>query len=158
MIGDDAGAKEAWDRAVKEGRRIDKLTLALFLATKDRDHDEALAAIIEERKTRGGPHVDDVYAWALFRAGKLEEAKRASEAALEIGTRDARILYHAGAIRIASGDVAGGVKLVKDALALNPKFDLTGAREAARLVAAHDKTLAGEPSKAGAGPNVRHTF
>jgi hypothetical protein len=45
-------------------------------------------------------------------------------------------MYHSGAIRIALGDKKAGTKLVKDALALNPKFDATGAVEAAALVAA----------------------
>jgi hypothetical protein len=42
-------------------------------------------------------------------------------------------MYHHGAIKIATGDAAGGKKLIKDALALNPKFDVTAAPEAEAL-------------------------
>ena len=66
--------------------------------------------------------------------GKLAEARAASDKALALGTKDARLLYHAGAIRIAAGDKAGGEKLVKEALQLNPSFDRTSAAEAAKLV------------------------
>jgi hypothetical protein len=55
--------------------------------------------------------------------------------ALRLGTKDARLLYHAGAIHLANGEVEQGKKLVKEALARNPRFDWTGSAEAAALVA-----------------------
>jgi tetratricopeptide (TPR) repeat protein len=123
------------ERVERAGRRGDRLTLALFYATKNRSIDEALRLIDEERAARGGVYVDDTYAWVLYRLGRLEEARRASDRALRLGTPDARILYHAGAIRLAAGD-ARGRALVEKALALNPAFDLTGASEARALLAA----------------------
>lgn len=135
MAGDTAGALREYERVIREGRRSDKLTLALFYATKNRASDEALRLIEAERRTRGGVYVDDAYAWALFRAGRIQEARDASDRANRLGTPDARLLYHAGAIRHAAGD-ADGLTLVRRALALNPRFDWTGAAEAARLVGA----------------------
>lgn len=134
MIGGPGAGSREYERAVEEGRRTDRLTLALFYATKDREPDEALRLIETERATRGGVYVDDAYAWALFRAGKIHEARKASDRALRLGTPDARLLYHAGAIRLAAGD-KDGRDLVRRALALNPRFDWTGAAEAARLMA-----------------------
>ena len=58
---------------LREGRKTDKLTLAYFFATKNRDLDEALKAIEAERAHRGGVYVDDVYGWVLFRLGRLED-------------------------------------------------------------------------------------
>lgn len=139
MSGDAAGAREAYDLVVQQGRRGDKLTLALFYATKNRDIDEALRLIEEERKARGGVYVDDAYAWALYRAGRIAEARAAGDRALRLGTKDARLLYHAGAIRMAAGDEAGGRKLVERALTLNPGFDWTGAAEARGLLDAAPK-------------------
>jgi tetratricopeptide (TPR) repeat protein len=136
MLGDAAAAREAYLLVVRQGRRGDKLTLALFYATKNRDIDEALRLIEEERKGRGGIYVEDAYSWVLYRAGRIAEAKKASELAIRIGTKDARLLYHAGAIRMAAGDAARGRALVKRALSLNPRFDWTGAAEARRLVEA----------------------
>src|SRR4029077_11390969 len=93
MLGDVSGAGAASERVVQAGRRSDRLTLALFYATKNRGIDEALRLIEEERARRAGVYVDDVYAWVLYRAGRIEEARRASERALRLGTPDARILY-----------------------------------------------------------------
>ena len=101
MLGDVAAAREAYLLAVQQGRRGDKLTLALFYATKNRDIDEALRLIEEERKSRGGIYVEDTYSWVLYRAGRIAEARKASDLAVRIGTKDARLLYHAGAIRMA---------------------------------------------------------
>jgi tetratricopeptide (TPR) repeat protein len=139
MAGDAAGAEAESARVAQAGKRSDRLTLALYYATKDRSHDEALRLIEEERSTRGGVYVDDVYAWALYRAGRLDEARRASDRALRLGTPDARLLYHAGAIRLAAG-VPGGRALVEKAIALNPSFDATGAAEARALLAAPEAT------------------
>jgi len=133
--GDASGAAAAYADVVKNGRQSDHKTLAAFYADKNRDTDEAVRLIEGEAKTRGGPYVDDVRGWALYRAGKLADARAASDRAMAAGTKDAALYYHAGAIRIAAGDKAGGEKLVKDALALNPKFDWTGSAEAAKLVA-----------------------
>jgi tetratricopeptide (TPR) repeat protein len=141
-LGESAAARQAYDRVVQQGRRGDKLTLALFYATKDRDHEEALRLIDEERTSRGGIHVDDVYAWVSYRIGRLREAREASDRAVRLGTKEARLLYHAGAIHLATGDPASGRALVRRALELNPHFDWTGATEARRLLETQPRTVA----------------
>jgi tetratricopeptide (TPR) repeat protein len=150
MQGDVAGAEVENERVVQAGRRSDRLALALFYATKNRAIDEALRIIEEERAGRGGIYVDDTYAWILYRAGRIDEARRASDRALRLGTPDARILYHAGAIQMAAG-VPTGRSLVEKALAINPQFDVTGAAEARALLAANpDRDRAATPhTKAG---------
>lgn len=132
--GDAAGAEEAYGWVVKEGRRSDPRTLSLFYSTKNRDIEEALRLAEEEMKVRPGIYTLDAYAWALHRSGKVAEARAAIDKATRFGTRDALLLYHAGAIRIAGGDREGGEKLVNEALALSPKFDPVAAVEAAELV------------------------
>jgi tetratricopeptide (TPR) repeat protein len=133
MAGDHAGAEAAYAEVKKRGRQSDGRTLAQFLATKNEDHDEALKLALDEKKVRDDIYTEDAIAWASYRLGKLPEARAASDLATRLGTKEARLLYHAGAIRIAQGDKAGGEKLVKEALAKNPKFDVTGAAEAAKL-------------------------
>jgi tetratricopeptide (TPR) repeat protein len=134
MLGDAAGAAREYDRVVQAGRRGDRLTLALFLATKRRDAGEALRLVEAERAHRGGVYVDDAYAWALFRVGRIDDARQASDRALRLGTPDARLLYHAGAIQLAAGEPAGRA-LIERALAMNPAFDATGVAEARALLA-----------------------
>jgi tetratricopeptide (TPR) repeat protein len=137
-LGNTASAHTAYEHVVQEGRKIDRLTLALFYATKDREHAEALRLIEAERATRGGIYLDDTYAWILYRMGKIAEARKVSDAALRLGTQDARLLYHAGAIRVAAGDPDGHT-LIEQALTLNPHFDWTGAAEARTFVKAYAK-------------------
>jgi Flp pilus assembly protein TadD len=141
MLGDSVAARSEYERVVQQGKRTDRLTLALFYATKGIQQDEALKLIEAERAVRGGPYVDDTYAWALFRAGRIGEAREASDHALRLGTLDARLLYHGGAIRLAAGDNTGR-ELIRKALTLNPKFDRTGATEAASLVDGNEKKTA----------------
>jgi tetratricopeptide (TPR) repeat protein len=133
MLRDTRGAEAAYALVVENGQKIDRLTLGLFYATKNRAPKEAVRLIEEERRTRGGVYIDDAYAWALFRAGRLDEARAASDHALRLHTRDARLLYHAGMIRIAAGE-ADGRDLVRQALQLNPHFDVTAAAEASRAL------------------------
>ncbi len=135
MLGDVAGAEVERARVVQAGMRSDRLTLALFYATTNVAIDEALRLVDEERAVRGGVYVDDTRAWVLYRAGRIAEARQASERARRLGTPDARILYHAGAIDMAAG-APGGRALIAQALALNPEFDVTGAAEARLLLAA----------------------
>jgi tetratricopeptide (TPR) repeat protein len=134
LAGDAAGARGVWAEIEKKGA-ADPRTLALFLATKNLDTARAVQLALDERKTRDDEYTEDAVAWALYRAGRLEEALAAANAATSLGTRDARLWYHEGAIRLASGD-ASGKKWIEKALALNPRFDRTGAAEARELVAA----------------------
>jgi tetratricopeptide (TPR) repeat protein len=149
LLGDAAGADAERRRVVQSGRRGDRLTLALFYATKNFAIDDALRLIEEERTGRGGVYVDDTYAWVLYRAGRIPEARVASERAVRLGTPDARILYHAGAIQMASG-MATGRALIENALALNPEFDVTSAAEARALLAMPvDVSTAADGERAG---------
>ncbi len=95
-----------------------------------------------EKKVRDDIYTEDALAWALYRKGDFAQARIASDKAMALGTKDARLLYHAGAIRIAAGDKPAGERLVREALRLNPSFDRTGAAEAAKL-ASPEKSAGG---------------
>ncbi|MEJ7731646.1 MAG: hypothetical protein WKG00_20845 [Polyangiaceae bacterium] len=133
--GDSACAEAAFAEVVHRGRREDGRTLAQFYTVKNRDADEALRLTEKEMATRPGIWTEDVRAWALYRAGHAAEARPLAASANRLGTPDAQLLYHHGAILMATGDEAAGAKLVRKALALNPKFDPTGAAEATALLA-----------------------
>lgn len=132
--GDRAGAEEAYALVVKHGRQVDPRTLALFYAVEDRDHDEAVRLASEEKKARDDIYTEDALAWALYRKGRLEEARAASDKANSLGTKDPRLIYHRGAIRVAAGEREAGEKLVEEALALSPKFGWRESAEAQKLV------------------------
>jgi tetratricopeptide (TPR) repeat protein len=134
LEGNQALARTVYDLVEHDGRRIDPRTLSLFESTKGRDAPEALDLAGRERATRDDAYTEDTYAWALYRSGRFADARRASDAATQWGTPDARLIYHAGAIRMAQGDLAAGRRLVERALALNPGFDFTAVPEARRLL------------------------
>jgi tetratricopeptide (TPR) repeat protein len=75
--------------------------LVLFLADHDRRIEEAVAMAEAELALRTDVYGHDAMAWALYRAGRLEEADAAAHEALRLGTPDGRILYHAGLIALA---------------------------------------------------------
>lgn len=129
-------AAEAYARLESAGR-FDPHTLAAFWATEGKNAEEAVRLIERELEARAGLYSRDVYAWALHRAGRHADAKREIERATRLGTPDALLLYHAGAIAIANGDVDRGLASVERALSLSPRFQPTGAREAAELLREH---------------------
>lgn len=133
-MGDEEGAKTAWAEAEKIGRQTDRRGLAYFYAATAQQKDRALKLATAEYAARPGIYTADVYAWALYRAGRYADARAAIDRALQLGTPDARLLYHAGAIRVMSGDNEEGRALIERALKLNPHFETQGAREARELL------------------------
>lgn len=132
--GDTVGAAAAFEHVERIGKSSDHLTLALFYAVKNRDLAQAEQLARGELKTRRGIYVVDAAAWVLYRAGKLDEALQLAEQANRLGTKDAMLWYHLGAIELAAGKEARGKKRILDALALNDAFDVTGVAEARSLV------------------------
>ncbi|MEP6718640.1 MAG: tetratricopeptide repeat protein [bacterium] len=98
--------------------------LALFWADHDQKLDEALAIAQKERSTREDIYTCDALAWVLFKNNRLDEAKKSIEEALRLGTRDARLYYHAGMIYDGLGDRQKATRYLSLALKTNPNFDV----------------------------------
>jgi tetratricopeptide (TPR) repeat protein len=98
--------------------------LALFYADHDRRLDEALQLARQEAAGRGDIYTDDALGWALYKNGRLAEAKRAALRALRLGTEDALLHYHAGMIAAALEHPRQARRHLRRALDLNPHFDL----------------------------------
>jgi predicted Zn-dependent protease len=119
----DSVASDTWlARAIDAGKEGDRRSLALVLATVNRDLDVAKKAIDDDNAHRGGPYADDVAALVAWRAGDMASALQKSADAVKLGTPDPRLWLHRGVILAASGD-AKGKKLVADALAKGARFD-----------------------------------
>lgn len=97
--------------------------LALFYADHDLQPEEAYRLAREEYAARRDIYGADALAWTALKAGRGVEARQAMREALRLGTRDARLLYHAGMIANAAGDLAAARDLLRRALALSPQFD-----------------------------------
>ena len=99
----------------------------LFLLDHDRDVTsvlrEARADIVYRRDVFGY----DLLAWASYKAGRIDDARKAAALALSQGTEDATLLYHAGTIEIAAGDSTSGQSLLARAFTLNPSLASRGA-------------------------------
>jgi len=72
--------------------------LARFLADHDRGIDEAVAIAERAAAERRDIFTEDALAWSYFKAGRVEDARRAIARAMRTGTTDADILAHARAI------------------------------------------------------------
>lgn len=148
LAGDPKGAAEAFDSLLRHGLRTDARTVALYLASSNGDLAKANELISRERRGRNDIYTQDIYAFVLFRSGRLAEARAAIDQVLAIGVKDARILYHAAEIHAVTGDPSGAQELVTDALRRNPHFDVHDEKAARALLAKLSGTIAAEPKLA----------
>lgn len=98
--------------------------LALFWADHNMKLDEALAVMQRERAGRADIFTADALAWCFFKKGQLAEARESVEQATRLGTRDARIFYHAGMIYDALGERRRAANCFKLALDTDSSFDI----------------------------------
>lgn len=81
----------------------DPRTVALYLSTRRTDVDKAVELARAEFEKRSDVFTLDALAWALARAGHVDEASTVMARALAEGTQDGRLFFHAAAIAAASG-------------------------------------------------------
>lgn len=86
-----------------KGAQDDPRTLSLYLATRSESSAQALRLAQAELDARADVFTYDALAWAWQAAGKTAEAQDAMKKALAVGTKDARLFYHAGVIAAQSG-------------------------------------------------------
>ncbi|ORT56435.1 tetratricopeptide repeat protein [Streptomyces sp. CB03238] len=126
-----------WTRLARANGVATDLESALVEA----DHGDAAGALASaqaEWARRRSVHTADALAWALHANGRDQEALTYAKkaAALSPGHRDASFLFHRGMIERALGDDTAARRDLRAALALNPGFSATGAREAKAALAA----------------------
>ncbi len=98
-------------------------SLALFYADHDLKADEAYNLAAKEYEVRRDIYGADALAWTALKAGKIAEAQTAIKDALRLGTKDAKLFYHAAMIAAAGEDKTSAQKFMQQALLLNPQFD-----------------------------------
>ena len=97
--------------------------LVVFLADHGLEPERAVELAEAELRVRKDVYGWDAYAWALYGAGRHDEARSAADEALELGTPDARLLYHSGMIALALGDLDRARRELGAALEISPAFD-----------------------------------
>lgn len=109
--------------------------LAGFYADHNIKLPQALDLASHELDNRHDVYSKDIYAWCLYKNGKLQEASQAIEAALGLGTKDALMLFHAGMIYRDLGDDNRAEDYLMRSLAVNPQFHVVYAKKAAVTLA-----------------------
>lgn len=98
----------------------------LETALVDLDHDrnlrEALARAREGRRLRPSIEGDHVLAWALYKNGRCAEARRYSQRALRLGTKDIGAIYHRSLIERCLGNTAAADRFLERVRVLDPYF------------------------------------
>ena len=119
--------------------------LALFYADHDIKLPEALELAQKEFEVRHDIYTWDALAWALYKNGRFADAGKASEKALQHGTHDSLLLYHAGLIAEKLGDSNQARSDLKQALEINPHFHLIYAGAAQQTLAFLNTETASNP-------------
>jgi tetratricopeptide (TPR) repeat protein len=114
--------------------------LALFRADHGLKTEQAYADAKREYLARQDIYGADAVAWTALKTGRLSEASKMMTQALRLGTRDARLFYHAGMIAHATKRPHEARKYLERALDLSPGFDPLQSRIARRTLTGLQKT------------------
>ena len=141
LAGREQEAKTQYEAAEKlalqeaaEGR-LHKRELAIFYADHDINVSKAFDLALDDYKSRPDIYAADTLAWAALKANKLAEAQKAIKDALRLGTKDAKIFYHAGMIMRAVGDEVSARDYFERVQETNPHFDPLQSRLARKQAA-----------------------
>jgi tetratricopeptide (TPR) repeat protein len=136
----------------KGGATSDPRTLALFLATRREFPETALRLAKEELGSRGDIFTHDALAWSLAAAGNLAEAQSEMQCALDEGTEDGRLFFHACVIASLAGRPADAERWLRRASELSHLL-LPSERNELQNAAGCDAE-----KKASAAPNPQKPF
>lgn len=106
------------------------MEIALFNADRDKDLKENVVLARNAYANRPSIHAADVLAWALYKTGNYDEAIIYSKQALQLETKDALKLFHAGMIAYRLGENAKAKEFLDRALEINPYFSILYSDEA----------------------------
>ena len=123
-----AEAERAWERAEAAERRFaafggrNALETAEFDLNHDRRLRDALARAREGYRERPSVEGAHVLAWALYKNGRCEEARRLSRASMRLGTKDVDGLFHRSLIERCLGNARAAERFRSRVLALDPLY------------------------------------
>jgi tetratricopeptide (TPR) repeat protein len=115
-------------------QQIHNRDLALFYADHDLKLRESLVLARREMDIRRDIYTWDVLAWSLYKNEKPQEAAEAISHALEQGTKDPQLFFHAGMIYEKLGNSAKAKEYLDQALQINPEFHVTYANTARKTL------------------------
>ncbi len=116
--------------------------LANFYSDHDLHLKEALHLALAELESRKDIYGYDAAAWAQYKNGNFEVAQTLMDQAMALGTRDARLYYHAGMIALELHHEAQARNYLEQALAINPHFSILYADQARKTLQTLQTTAA----------------
>lgn len=115
-------ALAGYKQSVEQGEVAFLHHLASFFADVRENPTEAVKCARKDLELRHSAAAHETLAWALFRGGDFPAAAAEMERALASGQRSAHLLYHAGMVFSAAGDLDRGKKFLGEALEVNPRY------------------------------------
>ncbi|NND03512.1 MAG: tetratricopeptide repeat protein, partial [Acidimicrobiia bacterium] len=109
-------------------------SLAAIYSDLDINAEQALGLAERDLARRQSIDAYDTLAWALYRNGRIEEAREAIDIARATGAQDAPLIYHSAVIAAAQGDQPHAIAELNELLDRNPGFHPLHSRHAAELL------------------------
>jgi tetratricopeptide (TPR) repeat protein len=137
MKKDSSAAEEAivaMEAAVRSQPGAYHRAWSLFLLDHGRRYEEVRTNASTELDTRKDIYGYDILAWSFYRSGMYDSAATNMRRALQLGTRDPILYYHAGMIEKALGHKTEARAFLSAALRINDRFDPLQASVAARTL------------------------
>ena len=116
-------ARDAYLKSVEQGNAHYYHHLAGFYSDAQENPAEALRWARKDLEVRHSVYAFDSLAWALYKNGEFARAAEEMTRALTLGTKDAHLLFHGGMIYSRAGELDRGRELLKQALAVNPRYN-----------------------------------
>lgn len=127
-LGDAAGAELAYGTVdvvarLESVQQLASRAITVSRADRGVDTEAAVRDARDELRARKDVYGYDALAWALLADGRVAEAARMADRSLSLGTRDPRLLLHAGLAHAANGNDARAAELLRAGLDLSPTLD-----------------------------------
>jgi tetratricopeptide (TPR) repeat protein len=117
-------------RLAEINQQVYNRQLANFYSDHDLKLEEARRLALAELETRQDIYGYDAAAWAEYKNSNYDQAQTYMDLALALGTRDARLYYHAGMIAYALHQDQQAHEYLGQALTINPHFSILEAEQA----------------------------
>lgn len=133
-------AEARYKEYAKSGIKGHSRELVLFYADNNTNLDRALELAKQDSEDTEDIYAYDTLAWAYYKVENFDKAKDAINKSLRLGTKDALLYYHAGAIYYKLGKRKEARKYFDLVLATNPHFDKDAVNEVRYALSELDKS------------------
>lgn len=127
-------AFDMYEKYIQDGNTGHLKELILFYSDNDINLDKALKLAKGEIKNTSDIYAYDTLAWVYYKLGEFDKAQDAIYKSLRLGTKDARLFYHAGMIYYKLGVQEKAKKYLNLAINTNPHFNEEAVEESKKIL------------------------